>query len=145
MGWYPLSICGLAHAQEIPIHYLSHNNYYCNLVPPNAECACPGEVLSYTCTAVGPGSTVYTGSVFNCPSSQDRIVFRHSEFQPGSVKRCTDGHIAGQPLVASNDTFTSQLNVSVDAELNNGVVECGTLLTNIGTSAINVVSGKNVY
>ncbi len=118
--------------------------YYCNLVPPNAECACPGEVLSYTCTAVGPGSTVYTGSAFNCPSSQDQIVFRHSEFQPGTIKTCTDGRIVGQPLVAHNGAYTSQLNVSVDAELNNREVECRTTSrsTPIGTSNINVVSGK---
>lgn len=91
---------------------------------------------------MGPGRTVWTGTAFNCPSSQNQIVFRHSEFESESVKRCTDGRIVGKPLDGSNDNFISQLNVSVDAELNNRVVKCGTTSTTIGTSTIYVVSGK---
>ena len=111
-------------------------------MPPNAVCACPGEVLTYTCIAVGPGRTVWTGSAFDCPSSQNQIVFRHSEFESQSVKRCTDGYVVGKPLFDNNGTFTSQLNVTINAGQSNKVVQCRATSNTIGTSTISVISGK---
>lgn len=108
-------------------------------MPPDAECACNGDLLQYTCTLVGPGSTVWGGSALDCPDSQNQIVFRHSEFESKRIQTCTDGRVVGQPLTANNDTFISQLNVTVDAD---GEVECRRTSTLVGRSPINVVSGK---
>ena len=62
----------------------------------------------------GGSSTVWRGSFFNCPSENNEIAFRHSQFVAGAIETCTDGAIIGQSLSSDNGQFTSQLSVRVN-------------------------------
>ena len=56
---------------------------------------------------------MWTGSFFNCPSENNEIAFRHSQFLAGATETCTNGSIVGQSLSSDNGHFTSQLTVRV--------------------------------
>ena len=81
-------------------------------------CACPGDTLTYECTAVGAGSTIWTGSAFNCSNSNYMILLLHSHFSStkGDYGSCTNGAIVGRSLSAEGNYFTSQLNVTVTSD-----------------------------
>ena len=87
---------------------------------------------------------MWTGTSFDCPSTQDQIVLCYSEFFLQNLVECNGGLIVAQPLCVNNSRYTSQLNISVDAGLNNKTVQCIELhvLMAIGTSTITVISGK---
>lgn len=60
---------------------------------------------------------MWRGSFFNCPSENNEIAFRHSQFIAGATETCTDGSIVGQSLSSDNGRFTSQLTVRVSPEM----------------------------
>ena len=93
----------------------------------NAECVCPGELLSFMCTVIGTrsGATIWAGSAFNCAGNE--ISLRHESFfrSGGISKDCNRGAIVGKTVSAINETcFTSELNVTVSTELNFTTVSC---------------------
>ncbi|MGJ8946006.1 hypothetical protein AB9K17_24250, partial [Salmonella enterica subsp. enterica serovar Kentucky] len=45
--------------------------------PENTGCACLGTVLTYTCTAVGTGNTLWEGTAFDCFENGNGIILRH--------------------------------------------------------------------
>ena len=126
-------------------HYIATNKL---LVPSNAQCACPDDVLTFTCTVVGPGNTIWSGTAFNCPSTSNEIILRHSQFaSPGTSGNCNSGTITARSLGVENDCFRSELNVTASASLNNKTVQCqhnsiasGTITVN--ETAITIASGK---
>ena len=85
--------------------------------------SCPGDVLTIECTIMGRGATVWQGTAFQCGSS---IILRHSQFggSYNSIWTCNDGAIVAQALGIVNNSYVSQLNVTVSLELNNTTVEC---------------------
>ena len=88
------------------------------VIPGNAECAYPGSVLTYTCTAVCRGSTLWDGTAFDC--DENGILLRHDQFTSGGIGQdCNNGAIVGQSLRAENDCYTSELNVTTSSDLNN--------------------------
>ena len=117
------------------------------MIPINTQCACPGDILTYTCTAVGGGTTLWGGTAFKCGRSNE-IALRHSRFASGGINgTCNNGAILGQNIgVQDNNCFISQLNITVDAEFNNKTVYCvhdsvtNSSLT-IGTAILRVISG----
>ena len=93
----------------------------------NAGCACPDELLTFTCTVTGTrtGATVWAGSAFNCAGGE--ISLRHEGFfQSGGISRdCNNEVIVARSVSVVNETcFTSELNVTVSAELNSTTVMC---------------------
>ena len=105
-------------------------------------------MLTFTCTIVGGGNTIWRGTAFDCPSTTNEIILRHSTFgSTGTSGTCNSGTIVGQSVRVEGTCFTSQLDVTVSESLNSGVVQCdynsnrGT--TNIGSAILNVVSGKS--
>ena len=118
------------------------------LVPPNnVQCACPGDVLNFTCTVIGIGNTLWRGSTFNCPDTTNEIILRHSQFSrsEGTSGNCNNGAIVARSIGVESDCFTSQLNITVSAGLTNKTVQCdhnsagGT--ASVGTSTLNVITG----
>ena len=75
--------------------------------PASAICACPGEVLTYTCTVDGGEATIWGGSVFNCVRNE--IVLHHNNFIGGTSRECNDGAILAQNIIVDRTYFTSQL------------------------------------
>jgi hypothetical protein len=93
----------------------------------NSECACPGELLTFTCTVVGTrsGATIWAGSAFDCAGNE--ISLRHENFfqLDGISKDCNREAIVGKSVSVVNETcFTSQLNVTVSNGLNFTTVNC---------------------
>ena len=112
--------------------------------PVDIMCACPGEVLTYTCTINGSMATIWGGTAFNCAGSG--IILRHSEFNNGISGQCgSDGAILGRSVNVSGTYYTSQLSVNVSNGLNITSVNCSSdsnIL--IGESHINVVGKYNI-
>ncbi len=75
----------------------------------------------YECRVTGSGATVWGGSAFNCPSTNNEIIsFFHSKF-----KNCScGGAIVGRTIRAENNTYISQLIVSVNAETIGMSISC---------------------
>ena len=79
-----------------------------------SECVCPGRELRLECTVVGIGSTVWSGTAFNCSGqARNEILLRHTQFESGVVGQCNNGMIIGhshyRTFDGPNSTFTSQL------------------------------------
>ena len=91
---------------------------------------CIGHQLVYECTTIGPGSTVWTGTVFHCRSKS--IVLSHSLFNmPGGTEgscnngdRVIVGHSRRAASINNSYAYTSQLNVTVDASMSGETVKC---------------------
>lgn len=119
------------------------------IAPPNAQCACQGDILVYTCRAVGAGSTKWNGTAFSCDSSNSNdITLRHSFYNdPGGTSgECNDGAIVGRSVRVDGLRYTSQLTVTIDGRVSsNRTVMCVFDIERvIGTSTLEIVSGDLV-
>ena len=85
---------------------------------------CPKDILAFVCSVSDDVATVWRGSIFNCPSSGNRILLRHSRFEGGVLDVCNDGAVVAYSTEVTNGSYTSQLNVTVSPEMHNGTVEC---------------------
>ena len=99
-----------------------------NLAQINSvTCACPGEVLTIECAIIGGGSTLWEGTAFQCESIHNNfIALRHSQFSASEKPQesCNNGAIVASAIRVVNNTYISQLNVTVSLEMNNTTVEC---------------------
>lgn len=121
-------------------------------VPANATCACPEETLTYTCNIVGGGNTLWGGTAFNCPSTSNEIILRHSQFSEGHSGTCSNGVLMGRTIgVTNTNCYTSQLQVDVSTSLNYTTVRCTHDSINSGqmlignVSTIKIANGKSAY
>jgi hypothetical protein len=98
----------------------SANNFHCG------NCLCPEGILVFTCSVNDGVATVWKGSIFNCPGNQNDVTLRHSVFDDGITepKTCNDGNIVAYDIDATNNIYSSQLNITVSPEMHNGTVEC---------------------
>lgn len=109
------------------------------------DCICPGSTVVFECTIVGAIATVWKGSFFNCPSNS--ITLRHREFTPGINGTCNGGAVVANAIIheATNNSYTSQLVITINADVNNGTVECirdGSTAINVGTCHLSLPPGK---
>ena len=117
------------------------------LTTPNINCACPGEEVTFTCTVVGGGITVWSGTAFDCSSGTNDISLSHTRFMEGISKSCNGGATVATSLGVTNDRYTSQLRVQVSSDLNSRTVQCAHdsnagPMTAVGTSTLVVVNSK---
>ena len=101
----------------------------------------------YSCTIVGPGNTIWSGTAFNCSSVMNETILRHSQFaSPGASGRCNNGAIVTRSLgVVNNNCYSSQLNVNVSLDMNNKTIQCAyssDRIVTIGSATISVATGK---
>ena len=88
---------------------------------------CHEGILIFSCRVDGGITTVWKGSIFNCPGNQNEITLRHSEFDNGVAEAtgsCNDGNIVAYNIDVTNGIYSSQLNVTVSPEMHNETVEC---------------------
>ena len=117
------------------------------MIAANINCACPGEEVILTCTVVGGGITVWSGTAFSCSSGTNDISLSHSRFMEGISKSCNGGAIVARSVGVTDDCYTSQLSVQVSSSLNSRTIQCahdsnaGPTIT-VGTSTLLVVSSK---
>ena len=109
----------------------------------NNSCVCEGYNLVYECSITGSGLIVWRGTAFECPSSSNEIVL--SQGSSGIQEVCNDGAITGRIIRVENNTYVSQLTVSVSAKMIDRNISCfhdGTTQNLIGSSLITLTTGN---
>ena len=111
------------------------------------DCICPGDIVTYECTVIGGhgGTTVWRGSALHCPNSEHMIQLVHGHFasEKESFGDCNDGSIVARGLRVENNSYTSQLNVTLTYDMAGESIECvyddGINTTKVGS--LNVTAG----
>ena len=89
------------------------------------ECVDPGDILIYECTVTGELFTVWIGSAFDCPNSNNEIVLRPTHFlHNGTSVSCNNGTIVARSLSVEGNNYTSQLNVTVTPGIAGKTIKC---------------------
>lgn len=107
-------------------------------------------VQSFECTTVGPGSTIWNGTAFDCPMSSNEISLRHTQFHNRMTKAdCNNGNISVASVRVENDCYTSQLNVTISSRIDNNTIVCSHEnngnITNVGTKTLTLTTGKWIH
>ena len=128
--------------------------YYTSLTSANnllyihyGNCICPGDTIAFVCSVSGGAATVWKGSFFtDCPDTgESEIILSHRRFEHGVTKTCNDGAIVAYSTEVTNNSHSSQLNVTVSPEMHNGTIECigdGLNVTSIGAYTLILATGK---
>lgn len=101
-----------------------------------------GSVLTYKCSVIGEGSTVWTGGGFDCPNSNNRITLINSAEYITAFGECNDdsNKIAARGVSVAGDHFTSKLYINYTPDLKGTNVTCiydnGSVEVIIGTTPI---------
>jgi hypothetical protein len=116
-----------------------------NVLIANSDCTCEGYDQVYECRVTGRGATVWRGSAFNCPATGNELSFFHSS--SGIEATCNGRAIVGHIIRADNNTYVSQLTVSVSAEMIGRNISCfhyGATYTLklIGSSILTLTTGN---
>ena len=113
----------------------------------HSECICPGiTVLSFQCSIVGGGTTVWQGSAFQCSGLNRYISLRHSNYNATEKPygECNNGAISARAIGVHDNQFTSKLNVNISSEMNNKTVECvhdNGRETEVGSALLSITTG----
>ena len=75
---------------------------------------------------VGRGSTVWSGSAFDCSSANNEIVLLHVRFlcEIYNYDTCSYGVIVARSLSTEGNNYTSQLNVTVTPNTAGRAITC---------------------
>ena len=110
-----------------------------------SECLCPGETVTFECSVIGRGSTVFLGSAFDCKNSRNEIRLLHNRYNrtTGTNGTCNNGAIMGHSLRFEDNHYISQLHITVSYDLV-GTVECihdnGTTTKTVGNYSIPLIT-----
>ena len=72
---------------------------------------------------MGEGATIWKGSAFECLSTNNEILLLHS-FNSRAQGECNNGAIVGRVIRAENNTYTSQLTVTITSEMIGKSISC---------------------
>ena len=113
------------------------------------ECVCPGDTLTFQCTVIGKGSTVWQGSAFYCSESGGGLILRHHQFANGTLHKYCDGenvYVVARTIGVTDNSYISELSLIVSLEMTNKTVECvhdnGTHVNIVDTTAVSITTGK---
>ena len=91
--------------------------------------------------------TVWSGSAFDCARRDNEITLQHSLYYTESNIHarpngaCNNGSIVAQILRVENDTYVSQLNITMSDSLIGKTIEClhyNTTLMRVGEEALHI-------
>ena len=109
------------------------------------SCTCEGHVQIYECRVTGNGATIWKGTALDCHSSTNEIVILPSDSVNRSIT-CNNGKIVGRLVRHENDSYVSQLSVSVSSEVTGRSISCyhevGVDTLEIGTLHLATTTGK---
>ena len=92
------------------------------------KCIYPGDTVTYECSVIGTGTTVFRGSAIEseCESSNNEIILLHSRYNltDGTVVTCKSGTIVGRSLRVDDLCYISQLDLNFSSDLIGKTVEC---------------------
>ena len=115
------------------------------------SCLCPETTvhnLTYECTTVGPGTTLWRGTAFNCAARGDEIALWHNLFTApeGAYDQCNNGNITGHSVQVEMGHYTSQIQVIFSTDLLGSSIECHHYNLSsyelIGSSTIVITTGS---
>ena len=91
----------------------------------SSQCICPGDELTYECTVEGDdGATVWTGTVFDCPETENQLELVHIRRFLNTTRGCNDGAIVGRGIRVEGGNYTSHLYITVDPSMNGKSITC---------------------
>ena len=112
------------------------------------DCTYQGHNVTYECTVSGNGATVWNGTAFDCPLTNNELTIFHTISNSFISQRplpCNNGAITVHAVRAGNGFYTSQITIRVSNEFNGTTVVCahdnGTLSTRIGSAILNITTG----
>ena len=90
-----------------------------------SEC-CPQDAVTFECSVMGDGTTVFQGSALECENAGNKITLFHSVFNRtgGAYGTCNNGAIVGQSLRVEDNYYISQLRITVSHSLVGKTIEC---------------------
>ena len=72
------------------------------MLKSSSQCVCPGDELTYECTVEGDaGATLWTGTVFDCPETENQLEFVHRRRFIKTIRTCNNGAIVGRGIYQS--------------------------------------------
>lgn len=93
-----------------------------------SEYICPGNVITLECTVQSRTTpTVWKGNVLNCETginNEITLLQRNDSQFLQNVHTCNNGTIMSQGIQIENDSFTSQLNITVELDKIGKQIEC---------------------
>ena len=114
-----------------------------------SEC-CPQDAVTFECSVMGEGTTVFQGSALDCLSTRNMIQLLHSRFNitGGTKVTCNNGAIVGQSLRVEDNYYISQLRIPVSRSLVGKTIECiydnGTATEAVGRySTSTIIADRN--
>ena len=115
------------------------------MVVNGSNCTCEGYDQVYECRISGSGAVVWRGTALHCSTSSNEIVLFQSRSGP---QVCNNGAISGI-IRAENDTYVSQLTVSVSTKTVSMNISClhenGSSTKLIGSSLLTITTGNTCY
>ena len=98
----------------------------------------------------GAGATVWTGTAFDCPETEDELTFLHTRNRFTNINQgCNDGAITGRGIRIEENRYTSQVNITVGSYMDGKSVECvsvhGLHKTLVDNSSIMITSGTMIH
>ena len=87
---------------------------------------CPGDYLSFECTVYGETGTAWQGNIVNCEKgTPNEITLLHNNYST-QMRICNNGTIVVQGIQfnAENNSYTSQLNITVTSDMAGKTIEC---------------------
>ena len=106
------------------------------------DCVCQGYNLTYECTVIDGAATIWRGTAFDCPMTNNELVILSMEFISRS---CSNNALLLQTIRSENGSSTSQLTVQISDEINGTTVECaydnGHIINTIDSAMILVTTG----
>lgn len=73
----------------------------------------------------GPGqATFWTGTAFDCSSTNNMIILSHQFSADGTYRICNNGAIVARILPIADNNYNSQLNVTITPKTLGKTVEC---------------------
>ena len=109
------------------------------------NCTCNG----YECRITGNGSTIWqgTGTTVGCSSSSNEIILFHGQSSSSMCHVCNSGAVMGCITSVENNSYITQLMVSVSAEVIGTNISCshdhGGHTDLIGSSLITLTTGRS--
>ena len=108
-----------------------------------SDCTCQGfNQIQYECRVVGEGAITFRGTAFECSDAGNEIVLFHSTTAQGE---CNNGAMVGRVIRTGNNSYTSQLTVTVTTEMIGRNISCvhdnGVSAYVIGSSQLAITTG----
>ena len=107
------------------------------------DCVCPGSTIVYECNVTREGTTVYTGSAFNCPNTNNELLLfphRYHTSNQSFFRTCNVGAIVAETKSSTLNDLSSSSTLSIT--LNHNVMAMKEIKCSIDNGSAEWVIGS---